>query len=53
LPRRDALVSLVIDDLPRSGPWQLEAGRTALGLARAATLRALDQPIVDGVVQIR
>jgi NTE family protein len=53
LPQRDGLVTLVIDDLPRSGPWQLEAGRRALALARDATLRALDQPIVDGVVRIR
>jgi len=53
LPQRDALVSLVIDDLPPSGPWQLESGRRALALARDATARALDQPIVDGVVRIR
>jgi NTE family protein len=53
LPRRDALVSLVIDELPRSGPWQLEAGRRALALARDATMRALDQPIVNDMVLIR
>jgi NTE family protein len=53
LPRREALTSLVIDELPRSGPWRLEAGRRALALARAATARALDQPITGGVVRIR
>jgi NTE family protein len=53
LPRRPELVSLVIDDLPRSGPWKLDAGRRALALARDAAARALDQPIVDGVTRIR
>ncbi len=52
LPRRAALISLVIDDLPRSGPWKLDAGRRALTLARDATARALDRPIVDGVVRL-
>ena len=52
LPRRAALVSLVIADLPRSGPFKLAAGRAALAAARAATERALDQPIVDGVVAV-
>ena len=53
LPRRADLVSLVIDELPRSGPFKLEAGRRALQLARQATLRALDQPIVDDAVLVR
>ena len=53
LPRRAGTVTLVIEELPRSGPWKLEAGRRALELARAATERALDQPIVDGAVLIR
>lgn len=50
LPRRTDLVSLVIADLPRSGPFKLDLGRRALELARAATARALDLPIVDDVV---
>ena len=29
LPRRPGLVSLVIDDLPRSGPFKLDQGRRA------------------------
>jgi NTE family protein len=50
VPRRDHLVTLVIDSLPRSGPFRLDAGRRAMQLARAATLRALDLPIRDGIV---
>jgi NTE family protein len=52
LPRRTNMVSLVIDGLPRVSPWHLPNGRTALGLAREATNRALELPIVDGVVRI-
>jgi NTE family protein len=52
LPRRADLVSLVIDELPRSGPFKLEAGKRALDLAREATLRALDAPIVDDAVAV-
>jgi NTE family protein len=53
-PRRrdEDMVTLVIDDLPRSGPFKLDAGRRALAMAREATARALDRPIVDGVVRI-
>jgi NTE family protein len=51
-PRRDGMVTLVIEDLPRSGPFRLEAGRRALAMAREATMRALEQPIVDGVVRV-
>ena len=53
LPRRPDLVSLVIDELPRSGPFKLDAGKRAMQLAREATLRALDAPIVDDAVIIR
>ncbi len=52
VPRRPGMVTLVIDDLPRSGPFKLEAGHRALELARERTLRALDVPIVDGVVRV-
>ena len=52
LPRRADLVSLVVADLPRSGPFKLEHGRRALDLARAATERALDRPIVDAAVHV-
>ena len=50
LPRRADLVSLVIDQLPRSGPFKLDAGKRAMHLAREATLRALDAPIIDDAV---
>lgn len=50
LPRRAELVSLVIDQLPRSGPFKLDAGKRAMQLAREATLRALDAPIIDDAV---
>jgi NTE family protein len=51
LPRRPDLVSLVIDDLPRSGPFKLDLGRRALDQARAATERALDQPFSADVAR--
>lgn len=50
IPKRPGLVTLVIEALPRSGPFQLDAGRRALRVAREATLRALDRPLAgDGV----
>ncbi len=52
VPRRPNMVTLVVDGLPRSGPFKLDAGRRALELARAATARALAAPIVDGVVRV-
>lgn len=52
VPRRAGMVTLVIDGLPRSGPFKLDAGRRALELARDAMLRALDAPIVDNVVRV-
>ncbi len=51
LPHRADLVSLVLEGLPRSGPFRLDHGRQALVAARAATARALDQPIDDGAVR--
>ena len=52
IPRRDSLSSLVISDLPRSGPQRLDQGRQALALAYSATRRALDRPLRDGTVQL-
>ena len=51
-PRRRGMTTLVIADLPRSGPTKLEAGRRALAMAREATRRALDRPIDAGVVTV-
>jgi len=50
-PRRQGLVCLVVDDVPRSSPFRLDAGRAAMAHVRAATSRALDLP-VDGVVRV-
>jgi len=50
LPRRVDMVTVVLRDLPRAGPFRLAAGRLALAHARAATERALDLPITNGVV---
>ena len=53
IPTRPNMITLVIDDLPRSNPWKLDAGRRALELARAATARALAAPIGrDGIVRL-
>ncbi len=54
IPPRPGLRALVIEGLPRSGPFQLEQGRRALVLARDAARRALDQPLADEVrVEVR
>jgi NTE family protein len=52
VPARKGLVALVIEGLPRSGPFALDAGRRALALAREATLRALDAPVEEAIVRI-
>jgi NTE family protein len=52
IPRAKDLVTLVVDGLPRSGPFRLENGHRAFAVARDATQRALDRPIVDGVVRV-
>jgi NTE family protein len=53
-PRRRGMVTLVLEALPRSGPFRLEEGRRAYRVAREATRRALDLPIPeDGVVVVR
>jgi NTE family protein len=51
-PMRPGMVTLVIDNLPRSGPFKLDAGRRALEMARDRMKRALDAKIVDSVVAI-
>ncbi len=53
IPKRADMITLVIDDLPRSGPFKLDEGRRALELAREVTLRALDTAIpADGIVRL-
>lgn len=54
IPKRDGMVTLVLEDLPRSGPFRLDEGRRAYRVAREATKRALDRPIPpDGIVVVR
>lgn len=52
IPQRENVVTLVLTDLPRSGPFKLDAGRAALQVAREKTRRALSAPIVNGVVRV-
>lgn len=52
LPRREGLTSLVIQGLPRVGPFRLPEGMRAFAAARAAARAALDAPIADGAVEV-
>lgn len=52
VPERDNLISLVIDGLPRSGPFKLQVGKTAFHQAYQAAKRALSMPIIDGKVNL-
>jgi len=51
IPTRADMVTLVLDDLPSVSPFRLEGGPIALHAARAATARALDQPIDRDLVR--
>lgn len=51
-PKRAGLVALVIDGVPRTGPFRLSEGARAFDAARKATERALSQRIEDGVVRL-
>jgi len=52
LPRRAELTSLVIQGLPRVGPFRLPEGMRAFEAARAAARAALDAPIDRGAVEV-
>lgn len=53
IPKRKGMVTLVLEDLPRSGPFKLDEGRRAYRVAKEATKRALDREIPeDGIVRI-
>ena len=52
VPRRANMVTLVLEELPRSGPFKLDAGRRALELARTLTERALTADIAGDVVRM-
>lgn len=52
IPRREGLVALVVEGLPRSGPDDLAAGKRAMALAREAARRALDRRIDRDTVRL-
>lgn len=51
-PQRPNLVTLTIDELPRSGPNKLDQGQRALQHAYSATRQALAQPVTVGRVHV-
>jgi len=51
-PARPDTVSLIVDGLPRLGPFRLQDSRSAFEQARRATRLALDRPVVDDRVQV-
>jgi NTE family protein len=52
VPRRAGLVALVIEGLPRAGPFRLDAGTRAFARAVQATQIALSLPVGQGVVRV-
>jgi NTE family protein len=52
IPNRPNVVTVILSDLPRSGPFKLDKGRAALVDAREKMRRALDAKIEGGVVRI-
>lgn len=52
MPARPGMVTLVIEGLPRSGPFRLDEGRRAYRVAREATRRALDRPVRESVLVV-
>jgi NTE family protein len=52
VPRRDGLAAIVLEGLPRVGPFRLAMGRRAFELGRQGMRRALGQPIEDGTVSV-
>lgn len=49
MPSRAGMTTLVLEDLPRSGPFKLDEGRRAFEAARKATRLALERPHHDVV----
>ncbi len=52
IPKRPAMASLSIGDLPRVNPFRLEQGILAMKVAKEKTLQALDRALVDSAVQV-
>jgi NTE family protein len=51
VPRAPQLAALVLDGLPRVGPFRLEVGRAAFDAGRRGMKAALSQAVGDGVVR--
>lgn len=52
IPRRDGLRTLVIEALPRVGPFRLHEGARAMRAAREGTLRALDRRMGPDAIRV-
>jgi NTE family protein len=52
IPKRNRMTTLVIEELPRSGPFKLDAGRRAFDVARAAAKTALGRRAHAGEIRI-
>lgn len=52
VPRRAGLVAVVVEGLPRVGPFRLPEGARAFHAAHAAMRRALDEPVAGDLVTV-
>jgi NTE family protein len=52
IPRREGMIALAIQGLPRPTPFDLAVGPAAIDLAYARTREALDRPVEGGVVRV-
>ena len=52
IPKRSNMTTLVIEELPRSGPFALAAGRRAFDVARSAARAALHRRVAAGQVRV-
>ena len=53
IPRRPGLLTLVLEELPRAGPFRLHLGARAFEQARSATRRALDRRLSGDTLHVR
>jgi NTE family protein len=51
LPQREGLISLVVEGLPRLGPFRLNEGRRAIDIASEAARAMLDRPLSGAVAR--
>jgi NTE family protein len=52
VPSRDGLVAVVVEGVPRVGPFRLAAGARAFDAARRGMKRALGRPIDGGAIRL-